>query len=69
MLLAAIVLPALAGAQELAGFVGITDTDDHSHTTYAWQLQFRQLLTPHDDIDVIALGVTWRFWTYPNVKE
>jgi len=36
-----------AAAEELALLGGVTDTDDHTHATYAWGLEYRQRFLPH----------------------
>ncbi len=44
-----VILAALAGraaAEEVTGFKGATDTDDHTSGSYSWQLEYRQLLSP-----------------------
>jgi len=42
-------LCATAGAEELSLLAGLTDTDDHTHATYAWGLEYRERLLDHLD--------------------
>jgi len=42
-------LPRAATAEEISLLAGVTDTDDHTHTTYAWGLEYRQALLAHLD--------------------
>jgi hypothetical protein len=38
-----------AAAEELSLLGGVSDTDDHTHGTYAWGLEYRQRLLTHVD--------------------
>jgi hypothetical protein len=42
-------LCAAAAAEELSLLGGVSDTDDHTHGTYAWGLEYRQRLLTHLD--------------------
>jgi hypothetical protein len=42
-------LCSIARAEELSLLGGLTDTDDHTHATYAWALEYRQHLLDHLD--------------------
>jgi hypothetical protein len=58
-LLVSAVLAAAAGcarAEDLAVFAGVTDTDDHTSGSYAWQLEYRQQLLQHFDFSLAYLN-------------